>query len=98
MLLGWEYFRIRKYLSDTHVQPEGSGSATPVEHVEASREVPARPSLTQMLEPVDPADAGIDDEPAFDDIDEPEISAPRPSEIRAERERRAEIMRRRTGR
>ena len=54
---------------------------------------PERPTF---LELIDPADAGIDDQEELEVVEEPPERL-RPSEIRAERERRAEVMRRRTG-
>ncbi len=81
VLLVWEYFRIRHDLSHGH-------------GTDATEGVRERPS---MLDLIDPALDGVDDEETSLVAKEAEEERkPRPSEIRAERERRAEIVRRRT--
>lgn len=113
VLLVWEYFRIRSSLHgkdviDGKLVAAGTTQATRVEG-STSGYAPAggtahgnhaahgeRPSFVELLDPVE---AGIDDDATLEDVveeAEPPVR-PRPSEIRAERERREEIMRRRTG-
>lgn len=86
-LLVWEYFRIRRDLS------KGRADAGKMQTDETSVE---RPTFLPLL---DPADAGIDDDATLEVVEEPKglYSKPLPSEIRANRERREEVMRRRTG-
>ena len=113
VLLVWEYFRIRRDLArgvGRYAQEQGAGlsenggahgHAPAGEHRPTYRDgahdgeghSPERPTF---LELIDPADAGIDDQEELEEVEEPPVR-PLPSEIRAERERRAEIMRRRTG-
>lgn len=113
VLLVWEYFRIRRDLArgvGRYAQEQGAGLA---ENAGAHGHAPAgehrptyrdgvhdgeghSPDRPTFLELMDPADAGIDDDEILEEVEEPP-ARPLPSEIRAERERRAEIMRRRTG-
>ena len=103
VLLVWEYFRIRRDLA------QGTGRYAQTVHGKgalASRDDmelgiheghdPSHSDRPTFLELMDPADAGIDNDPILEEVEEPP-ARPRPSEVRAERERRAEIMRRRTG-
>lgn len=86
VLLVWEYFRIRHDLS------HGGGA-------DGGEKAPGTRERTSMLDLIDPAMDGVDDDETLalegaEAAEEPRKL--RPSEIRAERERRAEIVRRRT--
>ncbi len=105
VLLVWEYFRIRRDLARGTGRYSAAGEGADVREgagVHAGRHAgedaehgaSERPTF---LELIDPADAGIDDQEELEEVEEPP-ARPLPSEIRAERERRAEVMRRRTGR
>lgn len=89
VLLVWEYLRIRMQMSRDRKEAANAGAGRTAKNAApgAGSDAPAAPS-----------DAEDAPEPAGAHAAEtPEPKRPRPSEIRAERNRRAEVMQRRTG-
>lgn len=104
VLLVWEYLRIRRDLSHgtgrfAPVSAAQTVASTPEEEGQGSEDAHDDSERPTFIDLIDPADAGIDDAETLERVDEASSQhrRPLPSEIRAERERRAEIMRRRTG-
>lgn len=106
VLLVWEYFRIRRDLSrggGRYASAEGAVAPEDAErnslaarNAGSSAGEASASERPTFLELMDPVDAAIDDQVDLEEVEEAPVR-PLPSEIRAERERRAEIMRRRTG-
>lgn len=105
VLLVWEYFRIRRSLHgkdviDGKVVSSGAYSSGAQGNSLTQSQIGSRANgpRTSFIELLDPAEAGVDDDESLEAVSEidNEPKKLRPSEIRAERERREEIIRRRT--
>lgn len=82
ILLAWDYFKIRRDLSKAHARVD-----------EEEEPELARPNFAALIDPADPE---ISEAETVDE-EEQQPRKLRPSEIRARREHREEVMRRRTG-
>ena len=89
VLLVWEYLRIRMQMSRDRKEAANAGAVRTAKNAApaAGSDAPAAPSDAEDASESAGAHAA----------ETPEPKRPRPSEIRAERNRRAEVMQRRTG-
>ena len=95
VLLIWEYFRIRRDLS--RGKRSGVGTASPTSGIEGESAGGEERPRTTFVPLIDPADPELSEAEGDTEAMEVEPRPLRPSEKRAIREHREEVMRRRTG-